>query len=490
MYPHCNSSTNQQLNKSTTQQINNYLHPITYHPTFPIDCMMMKKVQDVKRVLIRTLGCKLNYAETSAILEDFVKQGWEISTGEDRPDLVIIHTCAVTGKAEQKSRQLIRKMIQSYPGSRIVAVGCYAQLQPERLERIEGINGILGSEEKFNTANYIGEAESKVQRDILSRGSFGDAVAAHSLVTERASGRTRGFLKIQDGCDYGCAYCAIPIARGRSRSVPLADVLDGARRLSEAGYREIVLTGVNIADYRSGRAGLVELLMELDGFVGCRIRISSIEPDVLSDKLIETVASSSRIMPHFHLPLQSGSDRILAAMRRRYTTSGYRERLLRAVSTISRCAIGADVVTGYPGESEADFQKAVSFIEALPVAYLHVFPCSVRPGTLLAKQVDSGERGMVSPEEVRSRSRRLLALAERKQHEFLDLSIGHRLEVLVEECHEGENGEYVLSGYSENYLRVNVRLSSDRARSMVGKEVPALIEKKGGDLNLEGRFVT
>ncbi len=456
----------------------------------PIECMMMKKVQDVKRVLIRTLGCKLNYAETSAILEDFVKKGWGVSTGEDRPDLVIIHTCAVTGKAEQKSRQLIRKMIQTYPDSRIVAVGCYAQLQPDRLEKIEGIDGILGSEEKFDTANYLGEAASRVQCDIISMPSIKDAVAAHSLVTERSSGRTRGFLKIQDGCDYGCAYCTIPMARGHSRSVPLAEVLEGAGRLSDAGYREIVLTGVNIADYRSGGADLIELLRELDQLAGCRIRISSIEPDVLSDKLIETVASSSRIMPHFHLPLQSGSDSILAAMRRRYTTTGYRERLLRAVFTIPRCAIGADVVTGYPGETDADFQKAFSFIEALPVAYLHVFPCSVRPGTVLAGQVASGERDIFSPDEIRSRSRKLLALAERKENEFLDRSVGQRFQVLMEDCSEDAGGEYVLSGYSENYLRVHVRLSSANARGMVGKEVQVLIEKKGEDLNLEGRFVT
>ena len=446
--------------------------------------------REKKRVLAITLGCKLNYAETSAILESFVQKGWEISSGDDVPDLVIIHTCAVTGQAGQKSRRQIRKMIKKYPHSRIAAVGCYAQLSPENIETISGVDVVLGSGEKFVTEKYITDRNKAVYREISSPGIIEKAVPAHSLVCDRASGRTRAFLKIQDGCSYGCAYCTIPLARGRSRSVPLEKVIEGAHELAAAGYREIVLTGVNIADYRNGSVTIVELLRELDTVNTGRIRISSIEPDILSDGLIETVASSSRIMPHFHLPLQSGSDSILASMRRRYTSADYRERFLRVVGSIPDCAIGADVITGYPGETETDFRTTYKLLESLPTAYLHVFPCSVRPGTVLEDQVSSGTLKTISPETVRKRSSLLLGLAEKKQTRFAQKYIGKKLKVLFEGCITSEKGENIISGYSENYLRVNVRVENSRPFDLVGKEKTVTVENIDGDLILEGRFVT
>ncbi len=440
---------------------------------------------------MKTLGCKLNYAESSAILEKFVRTGWEISSGEEDPDLVIIHTCAVTGQAGQKSRQQIRKMIKKYPQSRIAAVGCYAQLSPGSIENIEGVAVILGSREKFITKKYIADDKEAVYKEISLPGEREDAVPAHSLLCDRGWGRTRAFLKIQDGCDYGCSYCTIPLARGRSRSVPLEDVVDGAVKLAGAGYREIVLTGVNIADYRSGSATIVELLQELEAVDVSRIRISSIEPDILSDRLMAAVAASSKIMPHFHLPLQSGSDAILAAMRRRYTSAGYRTRFLKAIGEIPDCAIGADVITGYPGETEADFQATFKLLESLPAAYLHVFTCSLRPGTVLAGQVSSGIRERVPSETSRGRSGMLLELAAIKQREFTRQYTGRKLDVLFEECGVMDDGETILSGYSCNYLRVYAKAEkSCRPVDLVGTEGSVLIEKMNEDLILEGRFVT
>ncbi|UZJ41919.1 tRNA (N(6)-L-threonylcarbamoyladenosine(37)-C(2))-methylthiotransferase MtaB [Prosthecochloris sp. SCSIO W1101] len=444
-----------------------------------------------KRVFAKTLGCKLNYAETSAILESFAQEGWQISFGNEVPDLVIIHTCAVTQQAGQKSRQQIRKMIKKYPKSRVAAVGCYAQLNPESLENIHGVDVILGSEGKFNIQKYITDCDKAVYIDVNSPGKIKEAVPAHSLIYDKNFGRTRAFLKIQDGCDYGCAYCTIPLARGRSRSVPFERVIADAVKLAEAGYREIVLTGVNIADYQSGSATIVELLHELETVDVGRIRISSIEPDILSDKLIRVVASSSKIMPHFHLPLQSGSDNILSAMRRRYTSAGYRERFLKAIEAIPDCAIGADVITGYPGETEEHFQATLRFLEALPAAYLHVFTCSLRPETVLSKQISSGVCKKVHSEIARSRSKLLLDLAEVKQREFALQYVGKALDVLFEEFETVKNGEIVFSGYSENYLRVSVNVKdSYEPVEFVGSCKKVLIENMGEDLILEGRFVT
>ena len=444
-----------------------------------------------KRVSALTLGCKLNYAETSAILDNFVRAGWGIADNDTNPDLVIIHTCAVTAQAEKKSRQQIRKMVQKYPQSRIAVTGCYAQLSPDDIEKIDGVDVILGTKEKFAAQKYITAGNEKIYREISPPETITEASPAHSFVSGKEWGRTRAFLKIQDGCDYGCSYCTIPLARGKSCSVPLEKVIEGAGRLAEAGYREIVLTGINIADYRNGSDGLVELLEELESVDVGRIRISSVEPDVLSDRLIDRVATSSKIMPHFHLPLQSGSDAILSAMHRRYTASGYSERLHKAVETIQDCAVGADVMIGYPGETEDDFRSTCELLESLPVAYLHVFTCSIRQGTSLAAEVTAGIRQRTLSETARARSGMLLELAGKKQREFTRQYAGRELDVLFEDQQVVEGGLTKISGYSRNYLRVQV-ITKDNltARDLVGREEKVYIESMSDDLILGGRFVT
>jgi len=452
---------------------------------------MVKKRDRIKTIFAVTLGCKLNYAETSSILERFVTCGWRIASKDEQPDVVVVHTCAVTGQAEQKSRQQIRRMIRTYPASRIVVIGCYAQLSPERIENIEGVDVILGSKGKFDIEKYCAAEETGVFIDVAPVASIASPVPAHSLIENREMGRSRAFLKIQDGCDYGCGYCAIPLARGRSLSIDPDVVLDGARALAGAGYCEIVLTGVNIAAYRFGELDFAGLLRLLDQVDVQRIRVSSIEPDCLTDELIDVVASSQRIMPHFHLPLQGGSDVVLRSMARRYTTAYYRDRLFRAVRRISGCAVGADVMTGYPGETGEDFQSAYDFIASLPLAYLHIFTCSIRPGTALARQVQSGLRQPVAHDIVRHRSRLLRELGERKKREFLASCVGREVNVLIEECSCGEGSELFCSGYTPHYIRVRIAIEGSLSTDpLIGRERRVKVLNVSGDLDLEGIFVT
>ncbi|WP_338052874.1 MiaB/RimO family radical SAM methylthiotransferase [Prosthecochloris ethylica] len=447
--------------------------------------------KEKKRISAVTLGCKLNYAETSSILQRFVDSGWQIAAEGEEPDIVFIHTCAVTRQAEQKSRQQIRRMIRRYPRSRIVVIGCYAQLQPDVIAGIEGVDVILGSAEKYDIERYITSGPDDIETYISPVSTLDTAVPAHSLLSGPGSGRTRAFLKIQDGCDYGCAYCTIPLARGRSRSVPPDTVIDGARRLALAGYREIVLTGVNIAAYRYGSCSFAGLLRRLDDVDVLRIRVSSIEPDLLTSEVIDTVSRSTRIMPHFHLPLQGGSDAMLRAMGRRYTIATYRSRLLEAVDRIPDCAIGADIVTGYPGETDDDFRSACELIGDLPIAYLHIFTCSLRPGTALARQVDTGLRRPLPPDLVKERSRQLHELGHERKQAFARRFIGRDLQVLFEEQGREEDGSITCSGYSRNYLRVRTAVSSPgEAERIAGTEQRVRVTGLGRDLDLEAIFVT
>lgn len=446
-----------------------------------------------KSVAAVTLGCKLNYAESSAILDNLVSEGWKLSSIEEGADLIIIHTCGVTAKAERRSSQQIRKIIRSNPGSRIAAIGCCAQLDPERIAAIEGVSLVLGTQDKFCIAYYTSQPDPSEAAPLVKVSSIrnaGVACPANSLLTEIEKGRTRAFLKIQDGCSYGCAYCTIPLIRGKSRSVPLDVVLDAARKIVKAGYREIVLTGVNIADYRDGNRGFSELLKRLEELEISRIRIGSVEPDLLDDELVATVAGSQKIMPHFHLPLQSGSDEVLRAMGRHYDKNGYLSRFMKAVSAIPGCGIGADVMTGYPGESDRDFEEMYRFLEDLPAAYLHVFTCSVRPGTPLFEQVARKERQRVPRAEAAERAARLASLAEEKERSFASTFIGKEMRVLFEEGLDNRDGTVQWSGYSGNYLRVGVELrDSTRRDSLRGEEHTVLVEGPGDGLHLRGRLL-
>ncbi|NTW63200.1 MAG: tRNA (N(6)-L-threonylcarbamoyladenosine(37)-C(2))-methylthiotransferase MtaB [Chlorobiaceae bacterium] len=438
-----------------------------------------------------TLGCKLNYAESSAILDLLSKKGWEISSYEKSEDLIIINTCAVTKQAEQKCRQKIRKIIRDNPGSRIVVTGCYAQLSPEVLRNIAGVNAILGSSDKYELPLYdvihgneslhplISVSEIKKEKKIFP---------GYSLPASSASDRTRAFLKIQDGCDYGCSYCTIPFARGRSRSLSPEDIVEQASTLVASGYREIVLTGVNIGDYRFRGVRLAALLRMLETVGVDRIRISSIEPDVLDDELIAVVADSEIIAPHFHVPLQSGSDAVLRAMCRRYDTAAYRHRILRAVEAIADCFISADVMVGYPGETGEDFQEMYRFLEGLPIASLHVFSCSIRPGTLLAEQVSSDKTIVVDPDECRLRSSELIKLGNMKKLQFMARYVGLECMVLFEESQKGVHGSQKYSGYTRNYLRVSVTLPQS-AGNLAGSILSVRIEGVDDDLNLTGRLL-
>ncbi|MBM3162054.1 MAG: MiaB/RimO family radical SAM methylthiotransferase [Chlorobi bacterium] len=440
-----------------------------------------------------TLGCKLNYSETSAILDHLSAEGWRLSSVKTGADMVIVHTCAVTNQAEQKCRQKIRQIIKRNPRSAVVAIGCYAQLQPQVLSGIEGLRGVFGSNDKFRTDLYRKVLNTKTGAAFVAVSDIGCTQEIHSgysLPAHCPTGRTRAFLKIQDGCDYGCSYCTIPLSRGRSRSLPPSMLVDRAHVLAASGYREIVLTGVNIGDYRSDGTGLAGLLERFETVAVERIRISSIEPDVLDDTLLDVVARSEKIAPHFHVPLQSGSDGILRAMRRRYTTADYRERILRAAETIADCALGIDVIAGYPGESTGDFQKMYAFLDDLPAAYLHVFACSLRPGTPLARQIAAGERRAIAGKELVRRSRLLIELGERKKAAFSARFIGSQCGILVEECAE-ENRSIRFNGYTSSYLHVTATAEKGalNAEALKGRVVQVFIERMGDDLNLQGRLL-
>ena len=447
-----------------------------------------------KRVAAVTLGCKLNYAETSTILDDLYKQGWQLSTIDAGADLIIIHTCAVTKQAEKKCRQKIRGIIKKNPSSRIAVIGCYSQLNPQVLSEINGIDVILGSNDKFDIKWYnniiAGTIPSPFVK-VASSHTFKDIYPGYSLPAALGTDRTRAFLKIQDGCDYGCSYCVIPMVRGKSRSLPADQLVERAHLLASSGYREIVLTGVNIGDYRFGGLELCDLLRLLEEVNVSRIRISSIELDVIDSELISLVAASKKIVPHFHIPLQSGSDTILRAMRRRYDTSLYRDRVQQLVERIAECAIGADVMVGYPGETEEDFSQMYRFIEELPLAYLHVFSCSVRPGTTLALQIDNHERKSVAPQEVARRYSELVELGRQKEAGFKSRYTEKECMVLFEGSGPLRKGMQLCSGYTRNYLRVVVeRADSELKQTMTGNELHVLIDSLDDDLNLKGRVLS
>ncbi|NTU54197.1 MAG: tRNA (N(6)-L-threonylcarbamoyladenosine(37)-C(2))-methylthiotransferase MtaB [Chlorobiaceae bacterium] len=460
--------------------------------------VIVEKVNDMKQTSIAavTLGCKVNYAETSSIIDMLVSNGCKLMEMGDGVDMVIIHTCAVTGEAERKSRQQIRKIIRDNPGARVVVTGCYAQLDPQRLAAIEGVSLVLGMAEKFDSSFYRSEAASadrSVKVNVSPTAELRSAQVASSMLCQRDKERTRAFLKIQDGCSFNCSYCTIPLARGRSRAVPLGAVIERAKRIAEAGYREIVLTGINIADYRDGNTGFADILRYLEEVEVSRIRISSIEPELLDDEIIELVASSAKIMPHFHLPLQSGSDKVLRSMGRHYDTGFYRERLMKVISSIPGCAVGVDVMIGYPGESESDFHEMFSFIEQLPVAYLHVFTCSIRPGTRLFRDIAEKRLTKVSSSDVASRAARMGTLGEKIERRFAGSFSGTLLKVLFEEGSQGSDGTMLWSGYSQNYLRVQVQVDArngDVNAAMRGSVHEVFVEGFGEGLQLQGRLLS
>ncbi len=399
------------------------------------------------KVALHTLGCKLNFSETSTIGNEFLGKGFDIVEFKDKADIYVFNTCTVTENAEKECRQLVRRALRQNPQAYIIVTGCYAQLRPEEIAGIEGVDLVLGSSEKFNLFDYVNEFEKKELACIHVSptdnliNQFG---TAHST---DADSRTRAYFKIQDGCDYKCTFCTIPLARGGSRSMNPDQLLSEFKKLVSSGYKEIILTGVNVGDYgKAFDVKLYDVLSRMAEVPGdFRIRISSIEPNLLSDEILNLTAGSKKMCSHFHIPLQSGSSKVLKLMRRRYGVELYSDLIYKAAEKIDDLGIGVDVIVGSPGETEDDFMETYNFIKELPVSYLHVFTYSERPNTK-AIEMD----GSVDVFERKERSRRLRILSEKKRAEFYQKMVGKELDVLF----EADEANGMMKGFSSNYVRV------------------------------------
>jgi threonylcarbamoyladenosine tRNA methylthiotransferase MtaB len=397
-----------------------------------------------KKVAFHTLGCKLNFAETSTISRSFPEDKFERVPNTKIADIYVINTCSVTDVADRKCRQAIRKFIHLSPDAFIIVVGCYAQLKPQEISAIPGVDLVLGINEKFDIATYLDNFGKKARAEVHSC----DLTSADMFNGSFSVGdRTRSFLKVQDGCDYGCAYCTIPMARGKSKNPDIGMLTIEAETIARKGIKEIVLTGVNIGDFGKSTGDIFyDLLSELIKVEGIyRYRISSIEPNLLTNDLIRLSAESSKILPHFHIPLQSGSNKILGLMKRRYKREVFSDRISVIKELIPTAGIGADVIVGFPGESAEDFTETFDFINSLPISYLHVFTFSERPGT-----VASTLPGKVTFEEKESRSKKLISLSKQKHQTFLAQNTGCNASVLFEPAKSAG----MISGYTGNYIRV------------------------------------
>jgi threonylcarbamoyladenosine tRNA methylthiotransferase MtaB len=401
-------------------------------------------VNNKKRVAFHTIGCKLNFAETSAISRLLPEDRYEKVPANGRADIYVINTCSVTYTADKKCKQAIRKFIHMAPDALIAVAGCYAQLKPQDIASIPGVNLVLGTNEKFLLADYLEKLEKKSKAEIHSCNLSQDDQFKSSY---SVGGRTRSFLKIQDGCDYGCAYCTVPFARGKSRNPEIKTLTGEAAGIAEKGVREIVLTGVNIGDFgKSTGDSFYTLLKELVKVPGIeRWRISSVEPNLLTDEIVEIASANRKILPHFHIPLQSGCNKILHRMGRRYKRELFSDRVRLIKEKIPAAGIGADVIVGFPGESQSDFEDSYEFIKGMPLSYLHVFTYSERPGTAGIKMSEK-----VSRAEKDKRSKILISLSEQKHLEFCKDNIGQVCTVLFEHSRH----EDMVTGFTGNYLRV------------------------------------
>ncbi|MBT8186040.1 MAG: tRNA (N(6)-L-threonylcarbamoyladenosine(37)-C(2))-methylthiotransferase MtaB [Eudoraea sp.] len=408
-----------------------------------------------KKVAFYTLGCKLNFSETSTIARGFVDEGFERVDFKEHADMYVINTCSVTENADKRFKTIVKQAQKINPEAFVAAIGCYAQLKPEELADVDGVDLVLGATEKFNITDYV--------NDLFGRPSTALRMTEiHSCEIEEADfyvgsyaigDRTRAFLKVQDGCDYKCTYCTIPLARGISRSDTLENILTNAREISAKGIKEIVLTGVNIGDYGKGEFGnkkhehtFLDLVKALDGVEGIqRLRISSIEPNLLKNETINFVAESNSFVPHFHIPLQSGSDELLKLMRRRYLSGLYTDRVLKIKEVMPHACVGVDVIVGFPGETEEHFLTTYNYLKDLEISYLHVFTYSERDNTAAAQMA-----GAVPMAIRKKRSKMLRGLSVKKRREFYESQLGSIRTVLF----EGENKEGYIHGFTENYVKV------------------------------------
>lgn len=414
---------------------------------------MRVKLRDMKKIAFYTLGCKLNYSESSSIGRMFEEKGYSKVEFNETPDIFIINTCSVTENADKKCRKIVREAQKINPDGFVAIIGCYAQLKPKEISEIPGVDIVLGAAEKFRLVELIDSFHKTPtgQAAQIYASSIEDAVAYHTSYS--LNDRTRTFLKVQDGCDYPCAYCTIPLARGKSRSDTISNVVKSAYDIASKGVKEIVLTGVNIGDFgiqngqrKESFLHLIQALDEVEGIA--RFRISSIEPNLLTDEVIEFVARSKRFVPHFHIPLQSGSNQVLGLMRRRYKRELYTERVAKIKSLMPDCCIGVDVIVGHPGETNTLFLESYQFLNQLDVSYLHVFTYSERENTLA---VDI--KPVVAKSERAERSKMLHILSEKKKRHFYEQQIGKVGTVLFED--EIQNGQML--GFTENYIRVAVK---------------------------------
>jgi threonylcarbamoyladenosine tRNA methylthiotransferase MtaB len=430
-------------------------------------------MEQKKKVAFYTLGCKLNFSETSTIARDFQNEGFERVDFEEAADIYVINTCSVTDNADKQFKQIVKKAIKRNAKAFVAAVGCYAQLKPEELAAVDGVDLVLGATEKFKIKDYIND---------LSKNDMGEV---HSCEIEEADfyvgsysigDRTRAFLKVQDGCDYKCTYCTIPLARGISRSDALENVLKNAYEISQQGIKEIVLTGVNIGDYGKGEFGnkkhehtFLDLVKALDEVPGIeRLRISSIEPNLLKNETIEFVAQSKTFVPHFHIPLQSGSNDILKQMKRRYLREVYIDRVQTIRKVMPDACIGVDVIVGFPGETDEHFLETYTFLNTLDISYLHVFTYSERDNTEAAAMIDA------VPMNVRNkRSKMLRGLSVKKRRAFYESQIGTQRTVLFE-C---DNKEGYIHGFTENYVKVKTPWNPELVNTLHSVELTGIDEE-------------
>lgn len=403
-----------------------------------------------------TLGCKLNFAETSTIGQILSDRGFSRAQSGDVPDIVVVNTCSVTELADKKCRQTIRRLVKKYPEALMIVTGCYAQLKGDEIAGIPGVDIVLGSEQKLEIARYLDEWLEHREPKVAITPSKDIRLFSHSC---SRGDRTRYFLKVQDGCDYYCSYCTIPIARGRSRCDSVESLVADARRVADEGGKEIIITGVNIGDYgKHIGASFFDLVSALDQVEGIeRYRISSIEPDLLSDEVISLVAESKRFMPHFHIPLQCGSDEVLRIMRRHYDTALFASKIEQIRKVIPDAFIGVDLIVGMRGETEKLFEESYEFCRSLDISRLHVFPYSERPGTL-ALRIDH----VVDPREKSLRAHRMLRLSDEMLARFTARFVGTERKVLFEQPRKG----YPMHGFTDNYLKVEVPCDASRVNTI------------------------
>ncbi len=437
-----------------------------------------------KSVAFYTLGCKLNYSETSAIGRQFDNHGFSTVKFEEGADVYVINTCSVTDFADRKCRKTVRQALKANPNGLVVVIGCYAQLKPQEISEIPGVDLVLGAAEKFNILNYIEGLTKSSDKGMVKAGEI---TTVNSFVDAFSFGdRTRSFLKVQDGCNYNCSFCTIPLARGTSRSDTVENVVANAKKIAEMGVKEIVLTGVNLGDFGYGRdipegekirkeTNFLDLIKALDQIQEIsRFRISSIEPNLLTNEIIEFVAQSRAFVPHFHIPLQSGSPEILKSMRRRYKRDLYADRISKIKEVMPHCCIGVDVIVGFPGETEERFMETFDFIHGLDISYLHVFTYSERPNTLAAELP-----GKVDMHERRKRNAMLTSLSEKKKREFYAQHVGTSRKALIEQSREAG----ILTGFTDNYIKLRLPAEAEI-------QINEIMEVELGNFHEDGTLVS